>query len=363
MNIWEYDFDYNGHAILFDLFLLILALCKYRGVYAGKMTTSNNYLLVFLLLVVYATFAYGEADFYHYQFHYDMMKHYGIKSLSESVYLWIAQTLPDNYYIWRFSVWASAALLMILSLKNVKVNANCAGLMLPLYFWVQFSVTRGALGFAIIIFSLTFVFGSENKKRIIVILMVLLSVFFHNSMAAFLLLLPVAFILPLNSKIIKLSLLGFPILYFAIMMAAQYLLDINILENGAEMLAEKYMERADEKLNIGGIAFDALHFSGQLLMLYLAAKYVIGHKAKMNKAIVVLFKYGYILIYISFLFYGQSTSSFISSRFLHASTFPLVVVYSYYMSNHRVNKTDRIALFLLGTYAFYKLLYPMYKWW
>lgn len=361
MNIWEYDFDYNGHAILFDLFLLIFALCKYRGAYAGKMTTSNNYVLVFLLLVVYATFAYGEADFYHYQFHYDMMKHYGMMSL-EPVYLWIAQTLPDNYYIWRFSVWASAALFMILSLKNVKVNANCAGLMLPLYFWVQFSVTRGALGFAMIIFSLTFVFGGETKKRLIVILMVLLSVFFHNSIAAFLLLLPIAFLLPLNSKVIKLSLLIFPILYFMIMMAVKYLLDMNILNYGAEMLAEKYVGQANEKQNIGGIAFDALHFSGQLLMLYIVAKFVISHKEKMNKAIVVLYKYGYLLIYISFLFYGQSTSSFISSRFLHASTFPLVVVYSYYMSNHHVNNTDRIALFLLGTHAFYKLLYPMYKW-
>lgn len=363
MNIWEYDFDYNGQAILFDLFLLILALYKYKGVYAGKMTTSNNYLLVFLLLVAYATFAYGEADFYHYQFHYDMMKHYGMKSLAEPVYLWIAQTLPDNYYIWRFSVWASAALLMILSLKNVKVNANCAGLMLPLYFWVQFSITRGALGFAIMIFSLTFAFGSGTKKRMIVILTILLSVFFHNSIAAFLLLLPIAFVLPLNSKVLKLSLLIFPVLYFAVMMTTKYLLDINILENGAELLAEKYMERADEKLNIGGIVFDALHFSGQLLMLFLAARFVVSHKKEINKAVVLLFKYGYILIYISFLFYGQSTSSFISSRFLHASTFPLVVVYSYYMSNHRVNRTDRIALFLLGAYAFYKLLYPMYKWW
>ena len=89
----------------------------------------------------------------------------------------------------------------------------------------------------------------------------------------------------------------------------------------------------------------------------------LSKKEVIDRPIYFYIKYGYILVYISFLFYGQGTSSFISSRFLHASTFPLIVVYSYYMQHHKINKNDRAAIFLLGLYAFYKLAYPMYKWW
>ena len=98
-------------------------------------------------------------------------------------------------------------------------------------------------------------------------------------------------------------------------------------------------------------------------MLYLSMKFVLIKKEVVDRSIYFCIKYGYILVYISFLFYGQGVSSFISSRFLHASTFPLIVVYSYYMQHHKINKNDRVAMFLLGLYAFYKLAYPMYKWW
>lgn len=363
MNIWDYNFSYNGQAVLFNLFLFVFAIYKYKGAYAGSLSARQSYWSVFILLVLSATFAYGEADFYHYQFHYDMMKHYDIQSLSEPVYMWIAKALPDNYFVWRFSIWASSAALMIFSLKMVEANVCCAGLMLPLYFWGQFSLTRGALGFAIIVFFITLALGCGGKKRLFFLVPILLSIFFHNSISVFLLLLLVAFIVPFNAKTLKFSLLVFPILYLSVMAFSKYFLEMNVLNAETEQLAEKYIERADSKLNIGGIVFDMLNFAGQLLMLYVTIKYTLTHKEHSNKAILLLLKYGYLLVYISFLFYGQSTSSFISSRFLHASTFPLVIVYSDYLTFHRTNKSDRFALLLLGGYSLYHILYHMYKWW
>lgn len=364
MNIWDYNFNYNGQAIFLNIFLFLIAIFKYKSLYKGKVYTPGNYKYIYLLLVLYATFAYAEADFYHYQFHYDMMKHHNIKSLAEPIYLWIAQVLPDNYYLWRFSIWGSAALLMIYSLKKIGVYASYAGLLMPIYFWRQFSITRGGLGFCLIVLAIICFFENKNYfKKGLAVAALFVSVFFHNSMTAFLFVIPIAYLMPLNNKTIKISLIIFPFLYGITMLITNNLIEMNILASGTENLAEGYISKHHSELNILGVAFDVLNFSGQLLMLYLSMKFVLSKKEVVDRPIYFYIKYGYILVYISFLFYGQGVSSFISSRFLHASTFPLIVVYSYYMQHHKINKNDRVAMFLLGLYAFYKLAYPMYKWW
>ena len=365
MNIWDYNFDYNGQAILFNLLLFFVAVWKYKSLYIGNVRGNGNYLFVYLLLALFATYSYAEADFYHYQFHYDMMKHYNSESLAEPIYFWIAQKLPDNYYIWRFSIWGSAALLMILSLKKLGIYASYAGLLMPIFFWHQFSVTRGALGFCVIVFALTFVFDDKTNifKRVLAISVLFISIYFHESMPAFLFMIPVAMFMPFNSKVLNMSIVLFPFFYGATILITHELMSLNILAVGTENLAENYIGKQRSEQNFFGIAFDILNFSGQLLMLYLVIKFMLKQKESINKAVIFLVKYGYILMYISFMFYGQGVSSFISSRFFHASTFPLIVVYSYYMQHHDVNRKDRIAIMLIGMYAFYELIYPMYKWW
>lgn len=119
MNIWDYNFQYNGQAVLFNLFLFIVAIYKYKGAYYNRITKRHSYWGVFLLLALFSTFAYEEADFYHYQWHYEMMTHYGEQTISEPIYFWIAQNLPDNFFVWRFAIWGSAAALIVLSLKRV----------------------------------------------------------------------------------------------------------------------------------------------------------------------------------------------------------------------------------------------------
>lgn len=365
MDIWDYNFNYNGQAIVFNLILFIVSVWKYKSLYLGKIRAKGNYGFIYISIVLFATWAYAEADFYHYQLHYDMMKHDDIKSLAEPVYYWIAQNLPDNYYLWRFSIWGSAALLMILSLKKIGVYASYVGLLMPVFFWHQFSLTRGALGFSLIIFALTYVF--DNKKKTFThwlsIAVLPIAACFHTSIAVFLLVLLVTIIIPFNTKVVRLSLFLFPLLYGVIMIIANKLLELDILTAGADNLAKHYMDGQRTDLNFFGVAFNVLNFSGQLLMLYLSMNYILNKKDNINRAVFVLAKYGYVLVYISLLFYGQALSSFVSSRFLHASTFPLIVVYSYYMQHHNINGKDRLAMSLLGVYAFYELSYPMYKWW
>ena len=170
--------------------------------------------------------------------------------------------------------------------------------------------------------------------------------------------------MPFNNKTFKVSLIAFPILYSLIMVATSYLLSLDFILSNTEQLAQGYMAKSKADVNYLGLLFNVLHASGQLLILYLSIRYILKNKEFTHKSIITLLKYGYILVYISFLFYGQESSSFISSRFLHASTFPLVIVYSYYLTNHHIiRRTDRVAMRLLWIYALYELLYCMYKWW
>ena len=63
-----------------------------------------------------------------------------------------------------------------------------------------------------------------------------------------------------------------------LVVAINNLMGMDFFATGTEDLAESYINKQHSELNVFGIAFDLLNFSGQLLILYLSMKFVLNQK-------------------------------------------------------------------------------------
>jgi len=357
-------YEYNGNLVVINIFITAISILYYRNVYhSSYLTKSLDYRFIGLMLILYSVFAFAEADTYHYHSIYDEMLMSYDPIHVEKFYFWLIKSLPTNYYLWRLSIWGTSAILLVKSLKRMKIDANTIGLILPILAYSQFSLTRGVLGFSLAIYALVQILS--NNKSIIKILfwglIIVLSSYLHRSLPIFLILAPIAYIFPFKKNILFLSLFIFPFLYFGVTGYVDQLLSSVSLSDDLMHHAEVYTEMEKVSANWKGMIQIIIVWSGILISLVQLSKYYLKYST--NKFIIFMMKYSYILIYISALFYGQQYTSFIYTRFIHAATFPLIFCMGdYFYEQKRRTKMDKIALYLLTLNTMYNLFYFAWKW-
>lgn len=333
---------YNSKLALICLLIFFIMLYRNRKVYSGTMQQSNNYWFVFIFMALYSVLGFLEWDTYHYYGMYESTKASGYNLSFEHFFFWLIKTLPESYLLWRVAIWGTASVLMVLSAKRLNINANVFGFMAALMFIAQLSVTRGAIGLSLMIFcSILFIQSLDRKKIGLVILAALGiygSIFMHKSMIFFVLLLIGAWFLPLNKKTLIFSLILFPFLYVSIFTIAD-----NISFIGQSDWASDYMGRDKTEMNANGVIMTIFKSAILLLLVFYMAKKYLYEKKETSKPLLFLFKYSYILVYVSFLFLGQETSGWINDRCLHASTFALVLCASNCFDNN-VHNTKRTII-------------------
>lgn len=315
---------YNGQLGLICLLIFFIMLIRNRKVYTGTMQQSNNYWFVFIFMALYSVLGYIEWDTYHYYGMYQSTKTSGRNISFEPFFYWLIKILPNSYLLWRTSIWGVASALMVFSAKRLNINANVFGFMAALMFITQLSVTRAAIGISLMIFcSILFIQSLERKKNGLVILAVLGiygSVFMHKSMILFVLLLIGAWFLPLNKKTLIFSLILFPFLYVSIFAIVD-----NISFFSQVDWASDYIGRDKTEMNANGVAMVLFKSAILLLLVFYMAKKYLYEKTEASKPLLFLFKYSYVLVYVSFLFLGQETSGWINDRCLHAASYALVL--------------------------------------
>lgn len=156
-NGWGYSAALAG----INLFLWIVTIIKYRTAYLKNPAFSSRYIFVGFILILYSTFAFAEADTYHYEYIFNNMRAYQERGHIEVFYYWLSQII-SNYYVWRIAIWGTAAWLIIQCCKRMNLNANIVGFLLPILFFRQFSLTRGTLGFALLMFCVVLLFNSSR---------------------------------------------------------------------------------------------------------------------------------------------------------------------------------------------------------
>lgn len=332
----------------------------------GIYNNNNSYTLIFLLLVIYATFAFAEADTYHYHEMYDTMVRYNYRVHVEQFYFKLVKIIPNSYWLWRFAIWGVAAYIIIIVLRKNQISPLCISIMAPLLFFRQFAITRGSLGFAVMMLAITLVMSkSKNIKlsqMIIGGILLGLSLYLHRSIAIYILLLPVAYVFKLNKFTFYLSIIAFPFLYGMVKMLVDNILGTTFFSEETLNFVETYSEDTGPSTTLWGYVGQLINYAPIFYLFYLLTKYYIINKNRLTNVHFYFLKLSYILFYVFCLFYEQEFSSFMSSRSLHAAMFPLLIISSKYLDDSGLNKQNKCMIMLLILSSLYWYLYLIYSW-
>lgn len=347
---------YNGKLGLICFAIYLVMLIRGRRAFSGKTLQSNNYWFVFICMLLYSGLGFLEWDTYHYYLIYDEMVSFRSKVYVEPFFYWLIVHLPKSYLLWRFVVWGASSALMVLAAKKLSLNANVFCFMVPLLFLTRLSVTRGALGLALMVFCSIVFIQSLQKKNVFLLVFCLFglfaSIFLHNSMIFFVLLLVFSYFLPLNKGTFVASLIVFPFLYTLAVPFLQDFSFFNLLDEEQIQILDKYATAEQLELNTNGIIMSVFTNTFLLLLVFNMAKKYVYDNIEASKEQLFIFKYAYVLVYVSFLFLGQNVSSWISNRSLHAASFALVLCATQCFDTTKVkhNRTLLEKIILVGLF-------------
>ena len=356
------DYKYDPQAALFTIFLTVLMVAFFfKGYYSNKLKTNNNYVLVFLLMSLISVFAFTEYDLYHYHTMYDLMVRHKEAEHVEDYYFWLSQVLPNNYYLWRFAIWGGACLLLVFALRIMKLNATIAGAFIPVLLIGRFVVSRASFGLSVLLLSLVLLLlpGKNRYVRMIGLLGIAASLFLHDSMLVFVTIAILSLVLKIKKKIVILSLIAFPFLYVSVMTLSERVLDAYGLVEENRIFS--YLEGDALEASLIGQIYDMAKKIPLLLMLYSISNYYLNFnktsRSKYEMTYFYFYKISYVFIYVSFLFYMQDVSDWISRRVYDAGLFPLLLCLTYYMWKNKRTTFDKVYisawLFMLFFGEFY----------
>ena len=338
------------------------------SVYKGCVSKSNNYAFVLVCMLLYSVLGFLEWDTYHYYRYYEMMAKGYFRIHVEDVYFWLIKELPHNYILWRFCIWGGATILMIWSAKKLKLKSNTFCFIATILFITRLTVSRGGLGIALLVFCSIILIQSYEKRRIIPIVIAVLGIIFstylHSSMFIFIFCMMLALILPFNKKIILVSLLLFPILYISVMQLLGPMASYLSLNEEQASFISNYTDSEKLITNMLGWIPIIIEKTAFILLIILLSKKIIYENIPQTSAHRLMFKFSYILLYLSFLFFEQETSSWISNRTLHAASFGLVLCTTHcYDNNKNIKRTklEKIVLIMLILNSLWGQLYFIYK--
>lgn len=360
------DYQYNGSLVLINLAIWLIAIIKYRKVYYTSCGYhSTDYGFVFFLLALYSTFAFVDADTYHYEYLFDNMRQFGTRMHVENFYFILTRYI-SNYYVWRFVIWGGASLILVAALKKANMDAAIVGFLLPCFVFREFSLTRGALGISLIMLALTYWYSDKRRlfKYIVAGVCLVASYYLHRSIPIFLLIMVIALMLPFNKRTVTISIVLFPVLYVMASYLIGSVFNILVLDEDMAVFIETYSEAERIVANWKGIVLLAFQWFGLILLTVCLCKHYLNKNNEYSRLSFMMFKYSYVLLYISLLCYNTQYTLFMYSRCVHFATFPLLFCTAEYLNNCvERNRMSKTMLFVLAFYMFYSTVYLVWKWW
>ncbi len=358
---------------LFNIIISLSLLMGYSRCYSGrgillKQSQSYRRLAIFgILLYTLSIFGFTDLDFYGY---YDIFKQYVLwhrEIHMEPVYFRIAD-LTSNYYVWRAIIWGGSTILMLLTIRRLKLNVVTTLVFIGLIYALHFYKLRNALGFSIGFYGLSFLLKPNAKyslpSYLFGTLLIASSFYFHRSMVITILLMVVCFI-RFNRLFILSSWLAWPILASATTLIIKYLVS-GAFEGGDEEMgfatsAQHYAaEKSSDMTLYGQIRFTLSRLALYIPLLYCSIKIYL-HKLSVPKYIYGFMNFWYVSFYAASLFIFQDTSKWISERILTMGFFPMCVVLGHLYSTHHRNRMMKLCLILPLIMILFGLFYKVYK--
>ena len=343
MNIYSY---YSGKLGLICFIIYLIMLIRGRRTFSGNISQSQNYWFVFLGMLLYSVLGFLEPDTYHYYQHYEDMYRFHERIHVEKFFYWLVRLLPHSFILYRLAIWGTASYLMVKAAKLLDLNANVMCYMAPLLFLTQLSVTRGAIGLALMVFcAILFIQSLEKRKMVMVVVAALgifASSFLHKSMIIFIVILVGSYFIPLNKRTFIISLILFPFLYAVSLQVFQNFSFFAELNEEQTQLITNYQMTEKKETNFNGLIQTVFEKTVLVLLVFNMAKKFLFDKIEASKAHRFIYKYAYFMVYVSFLFLGQEISTWVSNRTLHAASFALVLCATQCFDTIKVNKDRTI---------------------
>lgn len=334
-----------------------------RGIVSRYPKSNSRLFVLFCLITLYSVFEFAGGDFYHYKEFYEVMHIRGERDGLDPIYLWLADTLPASFYLWRLAIWGAAAFIWTRIIKRLGCSVSLAGCMFFLVVFFLFVGARQALGFSLLYLGVTMMSDPHARRdRLFGLLIFLSAYFFHSTMIVYMLM-ALFVCLPLGKRFIVLSLVLFPVAYHVFdILVDTFLVQINLLNEASARTIERYLEsdfRAEA--NVKGLIRLIIDRLPIIVLLFIAMKDVFWKNLEIGVVYRKFLLLSYAMIYVSCLFVGRDVSSFISPRFWDAALFPFTLFLCGYFTEVKARNIAYLCLLLLAVSKIYTYLYAFYK--
>lgn len=360
----EYIYNYDGHLAIINFVIWLFLIISYRSEFNRFSGRKCTYTFFYMLCALTFTYAFSEADTYHYEVLYEEMSCFHERIHVEEFYYWLIQILPQGYFLWRFAIWGTALWLLIRTFKRYELDVRTVCFVFPMILLNQFAITRGCLGISLMMLSLSYLL-KPGKSRvwsyIFGIAGIIMSAFLHDSLPLFIFILLLS-LFPFRKSTYLLSIPAFPLLYTIAIPAVSYVLSGNLFSEETVDFTTGYFEKENTGINAFGLLRQIVDYIPKFLAFLILIKTFCFSKEQVPGYIRILLQYSYLLFYVALLFLGQGLVGFISSRTIHIMCFPLTIVVAYYLTDRKRPLLMKIAMafFLLST--LYTYSYTIYKW-
>lgn len=361
------EFSITTASVLLEIFLYCILLYQFIPVYRGNYNNTHPTGIFWyaIILILFCTFAFTNADFYYYKISYDNGT---FSQTVEPVYIWLKNHLSKNYYSWRLVVWGFSIIILFWTIQRLGLDKKTSCGIITLFYATTLYFQRASLGMSILFLGYSLIVRPTRYKTISLLLgavIIVISFFFHKTM-----LVPIAVLLLTifnpNKKAINLSLILFPLLVSIVTYALN---NIGEIVPGLSFFDERmnfsnrlyhYFSMNQSVYNFNGIIRAIFRYTPDVLSLGYATKLIAYDRLQVEKYITPFFVFWYDMTYIAALFIFQDVSSFIFERFLMMSYIPRLIVLIYLYRNLKRTPLSRFILISALLSNVYDLSYTLY---
>lgn len=339
----NYIYSWRLAFICYVAYFAILYIAKPLQSYRSPLRNSVNVKcrIFFLLIILINVFSFWEYDTYHTWELFEnraFISVYGVEAF-EDVYNYLSIIARGNYFLWRFYIWGSA-FLFIYCTANLLDIKNRHFLTATAIFLAFAGYSRVILGCSMLVFGCTAFFVYDKYwKKVAALFLIVASYYFHKSMYV-----NIAFVVlalfPLNKHSYRILLILYPFLTaVTTYIVNNYSIVLMLTGLGSEVGGNSmdgglsYIDQERSTANSTGLVTQIITMTPSYISIfYIARKLLYENILKTDRnqtALVFLFRYCFIAVYIASLFYFTETSSWIYIRFMNMAVYPLAIVLAY----------------------------------
>lgn len=357
-------------ALLFAIFLF-----QRRALWSPYSIPQSRRLVSIILIFIFVLFSFWGEDWFHYYEAYpDLCQ--GYRGHMEEVYVWIAQHLSVGYLSFRFAVWGTGLILLLLTIERLPLKKDLIILFFGSLWIIWFSYARVSIGLALCFWGLAVLYNPYRFRllsRALAVAAISVSFYFHKSVFVLI----IAIVLTIMSLRLKKQLffillfVSVPLIIYFIRnnIATFFLLDADANEGGfgqSIYFGQQYLESGQSSGRVRGIGELSATVIGSIpyymllvQSVLLTVKRVYNNEPRVLQSFIRLFIL--IILIASFFLLNIGISSMVLYvRFLRFAAFPCAVLLAYYWEKKFYPGLTKWTLYMAALSTLYSVSYSLY---